>query len=93
MRRVGGARIVIETLGTCRDAPAPPNERLAAFYEVLEGSWGFRRQVIATDYAFDSVDHAERVMGFFFGPEMAARVRARDARVVPEWTGVWTACG
>lgn len=94
MRRVAapaGAQVVIETLGTCAETPAPPNARLAAFYELLERGHGFRREVIATDYAFPSCDEAARVMGDFFGPAMADAVRARGAAIVPEFTGVWIA--
>lgn len=84
-----GHSVIFETLGTCVDVAAPPNERLAAFYAMLEGERGYRAEVVATDYAFASVDDAVRVMGFFFGAKMADAVRGRGERVVPEWTGVW----
>lgn len=94
MRRVvrpGGVLVVIETLGTGQDQPAPPNERLAALYAMLEGELGFDRRTIDTSYAFADAAEAERVLGFFFGERMATLVRARGAAVVPEWTGVWSA--
>ncbi len=84
-----GKLVIIETLGTCVDAPGPPNERLAEFYEFLEREHSFRREVISTDYAFASIEDASRVMGFFFGPGMADSVKARGSNIVPEWTGVW----
>lgn len=94
MRRVvrpGGVLVVIETLGTGQDHPAPPNERLAAFYAMLEADLGFARVTIDTSYAFADAAEAERVLGFFFGERMASVVRARGAGVIPEWTGVWSA--
>jgi ubiquinone/menaquinone biosynthesis C-methylase UbiE len=93
MRRVGraGAQLVVfETLGTCADAPAPPNERLRDLYGLFEAECGLRREVLDTSYAFASVDEAARVLGFFFGPDMAARVTARGSAIVPEWTAAFT---
>jgi ubiquinone/menaquinone biosynthesis C-methylase UbiE len=91
VRATRGKWMILETLGTCVDAPGPPNERLAAFYQLLEHEYALRREVISTDYAFSSVEEAARVMGFFFGAKMAAAVEARGDRMVPEWTGVWSA--
>lgn len=86
-----GARlVVVETLGTCRDAPGAPNPRLEALYEVFERERGFSRDVLDTSYAFASVGEAARIMGFFFGDDMRRRVTERGAAIVPEWTGVWT---
>jgi ubiquinone/menaquinone biosynthesis C-methylase UbiE len=93
MRRVtrpGGRLVVLETLGTCVDAPGPPNERLHAYYTLLEEGYAFAREILSTDYAFPSVERAEAVMGGFFGDAMAARVRARGSAVVREFTGAWT---
>ncbi len=87
--RPGGTVILIETLGTAVDRPAAPDERLAAFYERLEAVHGFSRQTIRTDYQFASVAEATRVIGFFFGQEMGARVSAAGRLSVMEWTGVW----
>lgn len=84
-----GKFIIIETLGTCVDAPAPPNPRLAEFYALLEDGFGLTRHEITTDYAFESVAEAAKNMGFFFGPKMKDEVEKRGARIVPEWTGVW----
>ncbi len=81
--------VIIETLGTCVDAPSPPNERLGAMYELLESQRGFRCDTISTDYEFESATAAARIMGFFFGEGMAERVRMRDTSRVPEWTGIW----
>jgi len=85
-----GKVLILETLGTCVDTAAPPNDRLADLYRLFETDHGLHREVISTDYAFPSVDEAERVMGFFFGPTMAAAVKSRGERIVPEWTGAWS---
>ncbi len=93
MRRVtrpGGRLVVLETLGTCVETAGPPNERLCAYYTLLEEVYGFGREVLSTDYAFPSAERAAVVMGAFFGDAMAARVGARGAARVPEFTGAWT---
>jgi SAM-dependent methyltransferase len=85
----GGTLIVIETLGTGVDAAAPPNAELAAYYRFLEDTWGLSREPFPTDYVFASLDAALDSIGFFFGPELAERVRERGSPRVPEWTGLW----
>ena len=86
----GGTAILIETMGTNVDAPGAPNDRLAQFYEELEGKHGFEHRLIRTDYRFDSPERAAEVLAFFFGEEMGRRVSDKGDRVIPEWTGVWT---
>lgn len=86
--RPGGTVILIETLGTMKEAPDPP-AGLVPFYERLETVHGFRRRWIRTDYRFDSPDEAVELIGFFFGGEMAEAVRERNSPVVPECTGLW----
>jgi ubiquinone/menaquinone biosynthesis C-methylase UbiE len=93
MQRVvvpGGALLIMETLSTGSLAPAPPNAELAEYYDWLEQAWGFRRQTIQTDYHFASVDEAAACTEFFFGPELAARLRERGWARLAEWTGVWS---
>jgi ubiquinone/menaquinone biosynthesis C-methylase UbiE len=85
----GGALIILETLSTGSLAPAPPSEALAEYYQWLEQEWGFGRQTIATDYQFASVDEAVARTEFFFGAELAARIREHGWARLPEWTGVW----
>jgi SAM-dependent methyltransferase len=87
--RPGGAMILVETLGTGTASAAPPNPSLAEYYAWLEGERGFTRTVIRTDYAFANAEEAASAMGFFFGDELAARVRASGSGRVPEHTGVW----
>jgi ubiquinone/menaquinone biosynthesis C-methylase UbiE len=93
MQRVaapGGAVIIIETLSTGSLTPMPPTTELGEYYDWLEREWGFRRDTIATDYRFASVDEAVARTEFFFGSEMAARIRAEGWARLPEWTGVWS---
>lgn len=84
-------RIILETLGTGRLAPAPPAARLAAYYRWLETEWGFSRHEIRTDYRFAGVAAAAAATEFFFGPELAATIRAHGWARIPEWTGIWFA--
>ena len=79
---------ILETLGTGRDAAEPPNPGLGQHYASLEAQ-GFERQVLVTDYQFDSVDESARSCGSFFGDAMADRIRERSWARVPEWTGLW----
>ena len=85
----GGALIILETLSTGSLTPAPPNAALAEYYDWLEQTWGFSRETIPTDYHFASVDEAVARTEFFFGPELAAKIRAHGWARLPEWTGVW----
>jgi ubiquinone/menaquinone biosynthesis C-methylase UbiE len=85
----GGALIILETLSTGSLTPAPPHAGLAEYYAWLEHTWGFRRETIPTDYRFASVEQAVARTEFFFGPELAAKIRANGWARLPEWTGVW----
>jgi ubiquinone/menaquinone biosynthesis C-methylase UbiE len=82
--------IIIETMTTGSLEPAPPHEGLAAYYDLLETEYGFDRQVVSTDYQFDHLDQASRYAQFFFGDELAQKVRVNDWVRLPEWTGVWS---
>lgn len=86
----GAVQIVIETLGTGTDGPAPPTLRLAEYNDCLEREHGFRKQVVQTDYLFPSPEVAADSVRFFFGDAVAdALLHERRCRV-PEWTGVWS---
>lgn len=87
--RPGATLIILETMGTATEGPAAPLPELALFYELLHGELGFSQRVISTDYQFKSAGEAEEVLGFFFGEEMAARVRELGSPRIPEWTGLW----
>lgn len=84
-----GMVLILETLGTGHETPVEPTPELAAFYRFLEQEWGFRRSWIRTDYRFDSQEEAERIAGFFFGPEMAEKIRTNRWTILPECTGLW----
>lgn len=88
--RPGGTAVILETLGTASETPAPPNAQLAAYYALLEQKYGFTRQAIRTDYQFESLEEADKLVRFFFGNEMADQVRKNNWVIVPEWTGVWS---
>lgn len=88
--RPGGTAIVLETMSTGSRIAAPPTEGLATYYRWLEAERGFTRTVIRTDYRFESLDAADRMVRFFFGDELADRVRRNGWVVVPESTGVWS---
>jgi hypothetical protein len=69
--------------------PAPPTPGLANYYAWLENEWGFSRQQIQTDYQFWDLDEAIELANFFFGAELADKVRENNWVRLPEWTGVW----
>jgi len=87
----GGAMILIETLGTGRETPAPPSMELEEYYRWLEGEQGMRRTSVRTDYLFPDVETAAKITGFFFGDGFAEQVRREAWTRVPECTGLWSA--
>lgn len=84
----GGTIILIETLGSNVTEPAPPSDSLRAFYDLLERQHGFTREVVRTDYKFDSLAEARRIFSFFFGLD-ETRAQSIKSPIVPEFTGVW----
>lgn len=86
----GGDLIILETLTTGSATPAAPTKKLASYYHWLENEWGFTRQEIQTDYQFDSLDDAIAHTEFFFGADLAAKIRANHWVRLPEWTGLWS---
>ncbi len=88
----GGTRIVIETLGTGVESPAPKPE-LAEYQSWLETRHGMSATWIRTDYRFSDPESAARATGFFFGAEFAERVRAHGWARIPECTGIWWTSG
>jgi hypothetical protein len=92
MRRVlrpGGTAIIVETLGTGRETPQPPSERLAAYYTMLERDYEFAATWIRTDYRFESQAEANELTGFFFGTPAPTTLTEEGFAIVPECTGVW----
>jgi ubiquinone/menaquinone biosynthesis C-methylase UbiE len=86
--RPGGVGVIVETLGTGRETPAPPNVLLADYYAWLAGE-GWDHTWIRTDYQFESLDEADDLTRFFFGDALADRVRAENWLILPECTGLW----
>ena len=90
MRRVlrkAGTIILFESLGTGNESPVRL-EHVESTYQWLDEN-GFQNKWIRTDYQFESLDEAADLAGFFFGAEMADRVRQERLIVLPECTGVW----
>ncbi len=87
--RPGGTAIIFETLGTGTERPGAPTDGLAAYYQLLETTYGFTRTVIQTDYQFTSPEDAAAKTRFFFGDALADRLLAERCSVLPEWTGMW----
>jgi hypothetical protein len=89
MLRPGGTAVILETLGTGQEAPRPPTEGLAAYYAFLEDEHDFSSTWLRTDYRFNSLEEAEQLVRFFFGPELASRIVQEELLILPECTGIW----
>ncbi len=87
--KTNGVLIIMETLTTGSTIPAAPHEGLAQYYAYLENDWGFERQEIPTDYQFSTLEKAVEWTEFFFGAELAEKIRVNNWIRLPEWTGVW----
>ena len=85
----GGHLVLIETLGTNTEEPGPVNENHRLYFRRLEDEYGFVRNVLRTDYRFESAAEARRIMGFFFGDEMGRALDFEEGCKVREYTGVW----
>jgi ubiquinone/menaquinone biosynthesis C-methylase UbiE len=79
--------VLFETLGTGQESPVRV-PHLADFYPWLDEN-GFENAFIRTDYKFESLEEAERLVRFFFGEEMGADVLKKNWVILPECTGVW----
>lgn len=90
MRRVlrsAGTIILLESLGTGNEEPIRL-EHVDSTYQWLDDN-GFENKWIRTDYQFESVEEAADLAGFFFGSDMAVRIREKRSNILPECTGVW----
>jgi ubiquinone/menaquinone biosynthesis C-methylase UbiE len=85
--RPGGTIIVLETLGTGHERPYRYDE-LRDYLAYLDEQ-GFSSTWIRTDYQFESLAEAEELARFFFGDEMADKVREQNWVILPECTGIW----
>ena len=88
--RPSGTAIILETMGTGNETPAPPNDGLAQFYEILENEYGFTLTTLRTDYRFESPGEGQALLRFFFGDELADRIVAEQLTILPECTGIWS---
>jgi len=79
--------ILYESFGTGNESPVRL-EHVESTYHWLDVN-GFQNKWIRTDYRFESLDEAANLAGFFFGAEMADRVREKRSVILPECTGVW----
>jgi ubiquinone/menaquinone biosynthesis C-methylase UbiE len=90
MKRVlkpDGKIVLFESLGTGNETPIQL-EHLQNYYPWLDEA-GFQSKWIRTDYRFESMEEAADLAGFFFGAEMADRIRQNEMVTLPECTGVW----
>jgi ubiquinone/menaquinone biosynthesis C-methylase UbiE len=87
--RPGGTAILLETLGTGSETPAPPTPGLAEFYEWLVAEHDFEHTWIRTDYQFSTVPEAAELTRFFFGGALADRIKHEQLLILPECTGFW----
>ncbi|MEO8354581.1 MAG: class I SAM-dependent methyltransferase [Chloroflexota bacterium] len=85
--RRDGTIILFESLGTGNEEPSRL-EHVRSTYQWLDDN-GFENKWLRTDYQFESVDEAADLAGFFFGADMADRVREKQSIILPECTGVW----
>jgi len=94
--RPGGTLIILETLGTGKENPAPPDEKLAAYYTYLEKELDFSKTFIRTDYKFDNMQECDEILRSFFGDALTddilenSIIIGEDRKpIVPECTGIW----
>jgi len=85
----GGQIIMLETLGTDTEEAKAPAEFLDLFYKRLENEHAFKRVVIETDYRFETVEEAARIMGFFFEGDTSESVKKKNSTIIKEFTGLW----
>jgi len=86
----GGDVVLLETLGTGKHRPAPPNVFLAELYDHIERNRNFaRRPWIKTDYKFSDLDEAVRLTGMFWGKRLSDFVTKNRMLILPECTGLW----
>jgi len=84
--RPGGVVILLENYGTGSETPAPP-PHLDPYFGYLEEK-GFQSGWLRTDYRFESMQEAVELSNFFFGDELAAKVKQNQWVILPECTGI-----
>jgi len=85
--RLGGTIILLETFGTGFEFPVRL-KNMELYFEFLEEQ-GFYSSWIRTDYRFETWQEGEKICRFFFGDELADRIRREKLPILPECTGIW----
>jgi ubiquinone/menaquinone biosynthesis C-methylase UbiE len=80
----GGTTILIETQGTGFTSPHAP-DHLVEYYQYLTER-GFQSKWFRTDYRFNNEQEAVESSVFFFGEEVAQKIKGM---ILPECTGLW----
>jgi len=83
----GGVFILLESFGTGTESPNPP-PHLKDYLEYLSLK-GFASDWFRTDYRFSSVEEADEISSFFFGPEMSQKIRQNQWTILPECTAIF----
>lgn len=84
--RPGGVIVLLENFGTGFEEPAPP-PHLNDYFDYLK-SRGFQSDWLRTDYQFESMQEAADLSDFFFGGELAEKVKTNQWTILPECTGI-----
>lgn len=74
--RSDAAVVILETLGNGSAEPT----RQSTYTQRLEEYFGFKRTWVRTDYEFKSKADAERMVRFFFGEKMLAKIASDNVR-------------
>lgn len=86
----GGTIFILATLGTGAHKPQPPNKLLENLYNFLEHEKGFLvTPWFKTDYMFESIEEAERLVSFFWSDSFGDYVKEKQLQLLPECTAIW----
>lgn len=94
IRHTEDTEIIITEVGTLNSHDITENSRLLEYYACLTRDFGIP-QSISTDFKFENVQEASRIMGSFFGKEaendiLAAYTENKDQGItIPECTYLW----
>jgi ubiquinone/menaquinone biosynthesis C-methylase UbiE len=83
----GGVFVLLESFGTGTEFPNPP-PHLNDYLEYLSLK-GFASDWFRTDYRFSSVEEADEISSFFFGPDMSQKIRQNHWTILPECTAIF----
>lgn len=83
----GGVIILLENFGTGFQTPSPP-EHLNDYFDFLAEE-GFQSNWLRTDFRFASLQEAQSLAEFFFGEDLAQKVKEKRWICLPECTGIF----